>query len=250
MNHTFTRWTLALILGAALLATAPARAAAQQFVLAGTDDTKQSFYGAWLTLIYDEAFRRLGYDFVFQGFPAKRAAAMAESGQIDGEIQRVADYGQHHPNLVRVEESHFSMRYAAYAARPMAPLAGWRSLAGSTYRVEYRSGVTLCERALTDLVAPVRLSSVTSVPVGLRKLQRGRTDLFIDADRIVESYLAKDEFRDAGLVKVGMMEEVAFYAFLHKRHALLAPALARVLRDMKGEGLIERFRLQADSKAN
>ncbi len=236
---------------AGLLSAPPAWAGAPpDFVLAGTDDTKQSFYGAWLTLIYAEAFQRLGYHFVFAGYPAKRAGAMADQGQVDGEIQRVADYGVRHPNLLRVDESHFSMRYAAYAARPMAPLAGWRSLTGTAYKIEYRSGVTLCEQALTGRVAPARLSAVASVPLGLRKLMRGRTDLFIDADRIVESYLAKDEFKDSGLRKVGDMDDVAFHAFLHKRHASLAPALAKVLRDMKGEGLIERFRLQADSKGN
>jgi polar amino acid transport system substrate-binding protein len=231
------------------LAAAPTVAAAPlpDIVMAGTEEMKQSFYGDWLSLIYGEAFRRLGYRLVYNGYPAKRAGVMADQGEVDGEINRVVNYGSHHPNLVRVEESHFAMRFAAYGIGTKPVLRGWQSLKRTTYRVEYRSGVAAPEHALPTYVAQTRLSSVASVPLGLRKLMRARTDIFIDVDRIVERFLNDDEFKDANIINVGTMEEIQFHAFLHKNRAQLAPALALVLRNMKNEGLIDQFRRKAEA---
>ena len=42
--------------------------------------------------------------------------------------------------------------------------------------------------------------------------------------------------------KVGTMEEVLTYAWLYKAHAVLAPQLSDILREMKAEGLFEEYR--------
>ncbi len=66
--------------------------AADKIVLVGSDDTKASSTGRWLNLIYTEVFHRLGYEFEYIGYPNERANIMAESGIVDGEIQRAANY--------------------------------------------------------------------------------------------------------------------------------------------------------------
>ncbi|MET3130009.1 polar amino acid transport system substrate-binding protein [Oxalobacteraceae bacterium GrIS 1.11] len=225
-------------------------AGAKDIVMAGSEDTRQSFHGAWLALIYEEAFRRLGYHFIFKGFPATRSSEMSDDGLVDGEIQRVASYGARHPNMVRVEEPHFKVEYAAYGMAPISALSGWDSLRGGTYKVEYRRGVMLCERALTPLIPAARLSTVSTVPGGLRKLTWARTDVFIDADRVIQHYLGMDEFKDAHIVKLGVMENVDFHAYLHKKHGALAASLSQVLRDMKSAGLIEQFRRRAEEEVD
>jgi polar amino acid transport system substrate-binding protein len=231
------------------LAAAPTALAAPlpEIVLAGAEDVKNSFHGEWLQLIYDEAFRRLGYRLVYRAYPAKRAGAMSDQGSVAGEINRIADYGEQHPNLVRVEEAHFSMRFVAYGVGPKPALTGWASLKATTYRVEYRSGVAAAVKALPNFVPESRLSNVGSTQIGLRKLVRDRTDIFIDLERVIERLLKDEEFNDARIASVGTMEESKFHAFLHRNHAKLAPALARTLRSMKNEGLIEQYRIKAES---
>jgi polar amino acid transport system substrate-binding protein len=231
------------------LAVAPTALAAPlpEIVLAGAEDVKNSFHGEWLQLIYDEAFRRLGYRLVYRAYPAKRSGAMSDQGSVAGEINRVADYGEQHPNLVRVDEAHFSMRFVAYSVGPKPVLNGWASLKGTSYRVEYRSGVAAAMKALPNYIAESRLSNVGSTPSGLRKLLRDRTDIFIDLERVVEGFLDDEEFKDAKITGVGTMEESKFHAFLHKNHAQLAPALARTLRSMKTEGLVEQYRKKAEA---
>jgi polar amino acid transport system substrate-binding protein len=251
MNQCSPRRLLAALWISTGLALAPTVAAAPlpEIVLAGSEEVKNSFHGEWLQLIYDEAFRRLGYRLVYTPYPANRVGAMSDQGIVAGEINRIADYGENHPNLVRVDEAHFSMRFAAFAIGPKPVLNGWASLKGTTYRVEYRRGVAAAMNALPAIVPEARLSSVASAPIGLRKLIYDRTDVFVDLERVVERYLTDEEFKDAKIKNLGTMEERQFHAFLHRNHAQLSTALARVLRGMKSEGLIEQFRIKAEAKS-
>ena len=172
----------------ALCMLAPVQAAGERptIVLGGADDVRNSTQGAWLDLIYREAFRRLDYNFKYLAYPARRSAMLSDHGDVDGEIHRVPDYGKMHPTLVRVEEPHFSARFAAYASRSLAVPDGWDSLAQLRYRVEYRMGNLKCETELPSRVDAARLSTVPHAVLGLRKLAAGRTDLYIDGELLVE----------------------------------------------------------------
>ncbi|OEU64184.1 MAG: hypothetical protein BA870_10295 [Desulfuromonadales bacterium C00003094] len=94
---------------------------------------------------------------------------------------------------------------------------------------------------MTEVVEPARLSAVATPRQGLKKLIRGRTDVFIDAEVVIDPLLKQDEFQWANLVVVGVMEEITIHAYLHKRHAPLAAQLSAVLKDIKSEGLIEHY---------
>jgi len=41
------------------------------------------------------------------------------------------------------------------------------------------------------------------------------------------------------------MQEVPIHAYMHKQYACLAPKLTAVLKNMKQEGLIEKYRINA-----
>lgn len=240
------KWLCMLMVATALSANARAAEPSQlaPLVMAATLDTEASPDGAALKRIYTEALRRLGYRLVLRAFPAKRASIMADQGEVDGEIHRVGEYGQSHPNLVRVESAHFSLLFSAYARAPITLGNGWQALKGSRYRVEYAVGTRKCEVELPKVVAPDRLSVVASDLLGLRKLALGRSDLFIDVDSVVQPVLALAEFQGTPIRKVALMEEVKAYAYLHKRHQGLAVRLAEVLSEMKREGLIEQLRAE------
>ncbi len=228
------------------LARAGEGAATPRTLMLGlTNETYPSLHGVWASLVYRDAFQRLGYRADVQAFPAKRLTAMVESGELDGELHRAATYGDQHPSLVRVDESHFNTSFSAYAVTDLPLAAGWSGLSHTSYRVEYRAGVYRPETELKKVLEPERLSSVSSSVLGLRKLLAGRTDIFIEHDILMASLLSSDEFRHTGIRRVVLMESVSGHAFLHPRHRELAPRLATVLATMKKEGSIERHRLQA-----
>lgn len=79
-----------------------------------TDDVEDSIHGAWLRMIYADACARIGLGMMVQSYPARRATAMSDAGLVDGEINRVSDYGALHPDMIRIAPSHFSMNFCAY----------------------------------------------------------------------------------------------------------------------------------------
>jgi len=219
-------------------------AAADKMILVGTEGVKNSMYGKWLTLVFTEAFRRLGYELQYDGYPAARASAMSESGQVDGEISRVFEYQEAHPNLIRVGEVLYSTKFVAFAAKPGIVLHGWKSLQNTTYRVDYRRGVKLSESELTLVVASEHLSDVTTAEQGLKKLIKRRSDLYVDVEfTIVEAIndLNQDKFDVSVLYQAGIMQEVNVHAYLHKKHAALVPKVAEILKTMKQGGLFKHY---------
>ncbi len=233
------------------LACGPAGVSAQApadprpvLVLAGAVEIHHT-YGPWLTLIYTEALGRLGYRLDYRSYPARRSSLVSDSGEADGEINRVADYSLTHPELVRVPVPHFAIRFSAYAARPLALGNGWQALKQTDLRVEYRTGVALPSIHLPQVVPPERLTVANSALLGMRKLQVGRSDVFVEVETVADAVLAGDEFRNTTIRKVALMDSADVHAHLHKRHADLAVKLGQVLADMKKEGLIEKYRLQA-----
>lgn len=218
--------------------------AADKMTLVGTTSVKDSMRGQWLTLVFTEVFRRLGYELQYDGYPAGRASMMSDTGEVDGEISRVFEYQEAHPNLIRVEEVLYATKFVAFAAKPGIALHGWKSLQNTTYNVEYRIGVQLCSNELIQAVAPEHLSSVVKAEQGLKKLILGRTDLYVDVDfTIIEAIksLNRADFDVSVLYQVGIMQEVNAYSYLHKKHAVLVPKVAEAIKNMKQEGLFEQY---------
>ncbi len=214
----------------------------QEINLVGTNGTKNSSHGTLLTLIYTEAFKRLGYKLRYYSFPAKRASHLSDSGQVDGEIHRVANYGENHQNLIKVDESHFSINFSAYGIDTSVQLSGWDSLVDSSFIVGYRRGVQRCELILPMLLPKERLVIVNSTEQGLRQVLGGRSKIFIDVELLLNQLIEKREFKKENLQKVGVMEKIDAHAFLHKRHVKLVPKLSSVLKEMKREGLINKYK--------
>ena len=214
-------------------------------IIMATHRQADTYYGRWLYLIYTEAFKRLNYTMTYRYFPAKRASFMADHAEIAGELSRIYTYLDHHPNLVRVEESPLSGYFIAITSDPKIKLNGWDSLANTAYRVEYTNGIKRCEKKLSGLIPDRNLSSASNPILALRKLLGKRTDIFVDFDLSIIELLKSPEFVDAELYTAGIMQEVPIHAYLHKKYSFLAPKLSDVLMNMKKEGLIEKYRIEA-----
>ena len=234
------------LLAAALLAPFAAHAQAKEkLVLATVVDPRDSYAGRLLELIYAEASRRLQVPLELHTYPAVRASVEALAGNVDGEAARAYEYGVRHPQLVRIDEALFSSTVSAYAHDPRLHLHGWESLRGTSYHVEYRSGYLLMQQRAETVVPAERLSAVSDSQQGLKKLAIGRTDVYIDNDVTVLPLLASDAYRGLPIYQAGVLESQPLYGYLTQRHAALAPRLAATIRQMKAEGLIERYQVLA-----
>lgn len=144
------------------LMSCAAFADAPQITLVSSDDTYNSRYGCWLHNIYQEAFSRLGYEFIYRAVPGGRAPYLAEHGEVDGEIHRPYEYQQQTKNLIRVEQSPFDVTIEAYVVRANLQFHNWSELGNTGLKVEYRRGSKRAELELKQAVDPSLLTDVTS----------------------------------------------------------------------------------------
>ena len=203
--------------------------------------SQKDCWGMLHTTIYREAFRRLGIDVEFKSFPLKRLSMLVDrSENVDGDISRVYSYSDAHPSLVRVEEPHSISEIVAYSKDPNLKLDGWDSLVGSQLRIDYRHGAKRTFEMLRSRVPWDKMHSVHDIKAGLQRLVLGWSDIYIcsgAAPLIVDGL-----FEGKNIYTAGVMQKTTFHAFLLKKHKELAVRLSRVLKQMKKEGLINKYR--------
>jgi hypothetical protein len=212
----------------------------------GTDQAEGTFFGKWQRQIFTEVARRLGVHAVFVMFPLPRLSPSVESEEIDGEMNRTAEYGAAHPALVRVEEPVVSIVFAVYTADPARQSDGLKSVPPNAV-VEYRRGVLGCENALKPVIVPAQLSDILTTEQGLKKLVSRRTDFYCDTDLAVLNHMSAARAAEFSAVRklFDVGSSTPLYPYLSKKNASLAPKLAAALKQMKAEGLVERYRRDA-----
>lgn len=186
-----------------------------------------------------------------QSYPARRASAMSDAGMVDGEINRVGNYGALHPDMIRIEPSHFSMKFCAYGYPEQRIGEGWRGLSEfGKPRIEYRNGVVRCREMLGALPPPLQVSVVNNATLGMRKLVQRRTDLYVDIDSVVERALSQAEFAGAAIRRLSVVESVAMHCYLHRSKRELVQPLSMALAAMLKDGSVERHRKAAIAEAS
>jgi hypothetical protein len=210
------------------------------------DSAADSYAGQWARLAYREAFRRMNITVEIVDYTLARRTALIEAGAVDGEGSRIAAYADAHPELIRVEESLIDFTFSIYTASPKLAARRLEDLPANAV-VEYRRGVLMCENTLKKLIPAARLSTITSIDQGIKKLQAERTDAYCDLELYVREALHGAEFRGGATVrKLFDIASVPTYPYLAKRHADLAPRLAATLKQMKAEGLLDSYHKQVE----
>jgi len=222
-----------------------ASATPARFVI-GTSQGDDTVAGRLQRRIYVEAFRRMDVPLEIAVFPLQRLSISTDEGSIDGDVARVQGYGASHPQLVRVEEPVYEVTWALFALNPaLEALPELGALSATRWRGSYLRGVGVCERALKALLPPERLQDVTSDAQGFTMMRLGRTEVHCTADLSALTLQTQPEFRDVVITRrVVDIGTFPLYPYVHKRNAELAPRLAATLRQMKAEGLVDRYRAE------
>ncbi|WP_147820591.1 substrate-binding periplasmic protein [Salidesulfovibrio onnuriiensis] len=195
--------------------------------------------------LYSEAFGRLGYGFKLLPRPTKRSLKDAESGEADGETARIDDPAleKQFPDLIRVDEPVGSMTLIVYTIDGPLRFDGWEdlSLLGKDDLVGYPRGILAIEQHAREF-GHARVYITNSALQGCRMLTAGRLDYIISPRSLLRKLCSGSQGCDySRLVEAGVLERIPTYPYLHRRHAALAPELARVLREMKADGAYRRI---------
>ncbi|MDP1985547.1 MAG: hypothetical protein Q8K23_23610 [Sulfuritalea sp.] len=244
------QWLAALLLAGALLFSAAGAQSQTQspappvfHMAAAQPDSAEYRYAV---LLYTEAFKRLGIPVEVAAYPLERRAALADAGDLDGEASRARAYGDAHPDLIRVDEAIIRFTFSLFTGNPAVTIQRLEDLAAGNLQVEYRRGILICENALKKFVPAERLATITNTEQGVKKLAAGRSDVYCDIDVYIPEVLRSPEFKGVtGIRKLFDIASVPTFPYVNKKHAALAPRLAAVLKQMKAEGLYEKFMQQA-----
>lgn len=252
MREQISRSRIKSLAAVVLVAFSPAVLARRpKLVLVTAEDVEDSVHGAWLRMIYADACARIGVDMTFQSYPARRATAMSDAGMVDGEINRVSNYGALHPDMIRIGPSHFSMNFCAYGYPSQRIGEGWRGLSEfGKPQIEYRNGVVRCREMLGALPPAVQVTVVNNATTGIRKLVQRRTDLYVDIDSVVERALLQPEFAGAAIRPLSVVETVGMHCYIHRSKRELVQPLSLALAAMLKDGSVERYRKAAIAEAN
>jgi len=207
----------------------------------------------FLILLYTEALRRLGYTFKYVNVPARRASMLANDGEVDGELIRLAGYNAVYPDLVQVPARNYCFGHSAFSIRVKEPIHSWQDLAGKEYRVGVFRGMRFAEERLAELGPSVVVERVSSSDNGFRMLVIGRIDIFVTTRSQYYSFLetkaGKEYIRNQdslGTIRhLGTWDKLAIYTWLNKSHQRLLEPIANQLRAMRREGLYDQYYDQA-----
>ena len=211
-----------------------------------THQSDTSFQGQWVRRIYTEAFRRLGLPVAMPTIPLQRLTEMLDRGELDGDVGRLHAHGASHPELVRVEEAMYDIVIGLYTLDPAIELVRVEDLAAKPWSATYVRGVAICERLLKPQLRPENLTSIVTDEQGMEMLALKRVDFYCSANHTIADVASRRRHRKHPMPRLALsLGTIPLYPYLHRRHAALAPRLAAVMREMRAEGLIERYRVEA-----
>jgi polar amino acid transport system substrate-binding protein len=227
------------LMAAALLGLAVPRAnALETLVVTAVNKSGSSAVAARLLT---EIYRRAGLGLQIDVLPAPRASLMTLSDKADGELVRIASYGQIYPQLLRVDPSFYRVSVRAYSLPARSASVQTRDdlrhySVGSIRGMIYAQELTENHPALTLTQSPLQL---------FRMLVAGRLDVAISTTLSAPSALASLGIKD--LDASPDLARFDLHHYLHIRHKDIAPRIGEVIRRMRDSGELEQVTQQYEA---
>jgi polar amino acid transport system substrate-binding protein len=227
-----------VVIAGALLLTVGLARANEAPVLVLNDTNEPPFTTAegsgFLDAVAGEAFRRAGVRLQLVKLPAERGLQNANAGVEDGDLVRIAGLEAHYPNLVRVPEKLIDWEFTAFSRNAAIP-ARWEAL--QPMSLGYIRGWKIFEQNVARVPHAVTVDDPAQL---FRLLQLGRIEVALYARWQGLSLIRREEMKGVYALDPPLARREMFI-YLNKRHAALAPKLAKALRAIKAEGLYDRL---------
>lgn len=229
------------LMAAALLGLAAPRSyALETLVITAVNKTGASAVAARLLA---EIYRRAGLGLQIDVLPPSRASLVTLSEKADGELVRIASYGQTYPQLLRVDPPYYRVSVRAYSMPSRAASVQTRDdlkhySVGSIRGMAYAQELTENHPALTLTQNPPQL---------FRMLTAGRVDLAICTTLSAQSAMTSLSIKD--LDASPDLARFDLHHYLHVRRKDLAPRLAELIRRLRDSGELEQLTAQHEAAA-
>lgn len=189
-----------------------------------------------------EIATRAGVALDITPLPVARASQMVASGQLQGEVARLAAYAANQPRLLRVEPGYYQLRSAVFCRRDrQRAISSVADLQGRS--VGIIRGVTHA-RQLTAGVA--QLMEVDDAHQLYTMLEAGRFELAVDTAINGQHLLNLHPFPQ--LQQLVVLAEQPLFVYLRPEQQALGERLAVTIRSLSASGELARLALQAEQR--
>ncbi|WP_169567576.1 substrate-binding periplasmic protein [Sneathiella limimaris] len=188
----------------------------------------------FVDLVLKEAFERIGVEVDVVKYPAERAIHGANNGDFDGDGYRVAGLERIYPNLIRVPEKIFDMRFGAFSRDETVPTEDWDSL------TPYSIGLIIGWKIFELNVKSERVTKVKNVDQLFSLLSKGRVEVALYDQWQGLAYLQENQISGFKVLDP-LLATKDMYLYLHKKHADKVPLVANALREMKADGTLQKY---------
>jgi len=163
---------------------------------------------------------------------------------------RTALWGEGRDDLIRIKEPIMYLNFSLYSADPAVVINRPSDISEKKLTIKYPRGMKVCEKFAKEILPQKQVDDVTTTEDGVRKILVRNIYLLCDLDANVDTFLHSSVLkeRDASKIKrVFYLEsKVPIYPYLLKKHVQLAQKLTRVLKQMRTEGLLDKYQKQVD----
>jgi len=188
--------------------------------------------------VLQHAYQQLGIDIEYLPLPGERALRTSDSGEVDGEVFRIANVNKRYKNLVPVPTRINVLQGIAFTKERDIRVDGWQSLA--PHNIGIQVGIKFAERGTEGMN---RILVDTNEQL-FKMLDSGRVDVIVAAHANGLKTISALELTGIRSTTPAIQEYPLFH-YLHKKHSALVPKLDAVLRDMEESGLILQMRHSA-----
>lgn len=214
-----------------LLPVSSLQAAPRQLKIAYIENTALSGISQ---KILTQAYKEIDIEVVFYAYPGWRALKLANDGEVDGELHRIAGLNAKYRNLIQVPQSIVKASWYAFSKNPELKVTNWQDL--SSFNFTALAGVIYTQTQTQGL----NVHFVKSENKLFQLLIKDRVDLAVTNLVAGLSFLKLMNIRDIKPLKTPI-DEKKLYHYLHQKNADLVPLVNQVLTRMHKAGRIEEI---------
>ena len=182
-------------------------------------------------------YGRLNIVVEFEDVPGKRALALSSAGELDGEVQRIANLAESYPTLVQISPPINYIEPSVFTTALRFDVHGWDSL--RDYSIGIVRGVGSSEAGTRGMN---RVTAAASLENMIQMLDAGRFDLMVTDLFSGRVAVRKLNLQSRISALSPPLQRIYVYHYLHQRHRDLAKRVESVIQEMNASGEIVRLR--------
>ena len=187
--------------------------------------------------ILTAACAKLGIKVELEDVPAERALVLSNSGQVDGEIQRIAGVEKTYTSLVPIPVAINYIEPSVFTVSQTFTVDGWESI--RPYSIGIVHGVGSSERGTKGMP---RVEAVGDQATLLNMLDHGHIDIAVTDVFSGQIAVKKLHLENRVHALQPPLQRIYLYHYLNDRHRDLAKQVEEVLRAMEADGELARLR--------